>query len=735
VGDPPGQSPPAEAPPAGQMPGREATPTPPRLLFAAVCCLGISHIITQLVLMRELLCVLAGNEMIFGIILAAWFLLMGLGALLGRWSGRLAGRITELVLAHLLVAILPVADVFLLRALRNVVFVRGVEVGVVQSLVICLLLLAPFCLIGGYVLTLACELLAARRDAASIGKVYFLDVLGDIGGGLLFSFVLIYLVGHFGALYVPAAINLAAAVTVALAARKRALAAAAAAVALGAAAAAGAVDLGGLSTAMEYSGRNVVYSGNSPYGRLVVTESSGQYDFIENGVPLFSTQEVRHVEETVHYAMAQRPAAEDVLLVSGGVSGTAGEILKYPVRRVDYVELDPLIIEVARRFVPAGLADERIAVHLTDGRRFVRQTGRRYDVVIVDVPDPSTFQINRFYTVEFFRHVRRALSEGGVMVISLGGYANYMSRDLARLIAVIHRTLGEVFARVRMLPGERVFFLASDGELTGDIAGRIERAGVETKWVRPEVLDATLTPDRIAELRRAVSDDAPANRDFSPVLYYYQLLYWTGKHPARYGVLAAVAAIALAAYAVRLRAVTLAVFTTGFAASALEVIVLVGFQIVHGYVYHRVGLIVTTFMMGLAVGSHLANRWLDRAGRRDLVKLELAVAAYAGLVPVALLGLDRLAAAGAESLSAWVAFPLLTFALAVLVGMEFPVAGKAGFQAVAPTASRLYTADFVGACIGALLVSTLLIPLVGIFAVCAIVAALNVASGLIVRFT
>ncbi|MGB2824465.1 MAG: fused MFS/spermidine synthase, partial [Phycisphaerae bacterium] len=566
-----------------ETPG-QSPPVPPRLLFAAVCCLGISSIITQLVLMRELLCVLAGNEMILGIILGTWFGLMGLGALLGRWSGRLAGRIAELVLAHLLVAVLPVADVFVVRALRNVVFVRGVEVGVAQSILSCLVLLAPYCLIAGYVLTLACRLLAARRDAASIGKVYFLDVLGDIAGGLLFSFVLVYLLGHFGILYVPAAMNLIAAVAVAAAAKRKVLAASAGAVALCAAAGAVAVDLDGLSIAAEYSGRNVVYSGNSPYGRLVVTESNGQHDFIENGVPLFSTQEVERVEETVHYAMAQRPAARDVLLVSGGVSGTAREVLKYPVRRVDYVELDPLIIEVARRFVPAALTDERITVHGTDGRRFVRRTQRRYDVVIVDVPDPSTFQINRFYTAEFFGHVRRVLSKGGVMAVSLGGYANYLSSDLARLIGVTHRTLREAFANVLMLPGGRVFFLASDGGLTSDVAARIEQAGVETSWVRAEVLRGTITPDRLAELRRAVTDDVPVNRDFSPVLYYYQLLYWAGKYPARYGVLAAVAAAALAVYLLRLRAVTFAVFTTGFAASALVVVVLVGFQIVHGYV-------------------------------------------------------------------------------------------------------------------------------------------------------
>ena len=48
---------------------------------------------------------------------------------------------------------------------------------------------------------------------------------------------------------------------------------------------------------------------------------------------------------------------------------------------------------------------------------------------------------------------------------------------------------------------------------------------------------------------------------------------------------------------------------------------------------------------------------------------------------------------------------------------------------VAPTAGRLYLADLVGACLGAMLVSTLLIPLISVTGACAVAAALNVASG------
>jgi len=228
---------------------------PPRwLLFLAVSCLGISAITTQLVLMRELLNVLAGNEMIFGIILGNWFLLTGLGAMLGRTVGRLSRPIAVLVVAQVLVAVLPIVDVLAVRTLPGIVFVRGAEIGVTQAVVSCFVLLLPYCLITGYLLALACRLLASKKDAASIGQVYFLDVLGDIVGGLAFSFVLIHLLDHFSIVYIPAGLNLAFALAIAVYGGRTLLAGLVVGPAIAAVALVAALDLDALATRIEPDG-------------------------------------------------------------------------------------------------------------------------------------------------------------------------------------------------------------------------------------------------------------------------------------------------------------------------------------------------------------------------------------------------------------------------------------------------------------------------------------------------
>lgn len=705
------------------------------VLFLAVCALGVSAFLTQITLMRELLSVFAGNELVLGIVLGNWLLLTGVGAYLGKTAARLRDGVAVLIAAQVLIAILPVVQVLLLRTLRNVVFLRGAEVGATETVAACFVLLAPYCLLAGYLLTLSSLVLASGRAPTSIGQVYFLDNIGDIVGGLLFSLVLVHICHHFQILYVSALVNLLTASLAAWFFGRRWLLAAVVASSVLLAAVMSLGDLDRVSMRALFPGQQVVFQDSSPYGSLVVTESAGQYTFVENGVALFSTGNIEQVEETVHYAMAQRPDARRVLLMGGGVCGTAKEILRYGVAAVDYVELDPAVIRVAQQFQPGVLADARIHVALTDGRLFVRQSPHRYDVVIVDVPDPANSQINRFYTREFYDQTAARMTAEGVLCVSLGRYENYLSDELADLIAVTHATLRGRFRNVLMLPAGKIYFLASDGPLTIQIADRIERHGIGTQLVGRHYLDGVLTPDRLAAVRRAVTPDAPLNADFNPILVYCDLRYWMSQFKVRFGFLEGVLGLMLFVGLLRARPVSFAIFTTGLAASALEVVLLVGFQVLYGCVYHQVGWIVTMFMLGLGIGSYTMNRWLPRRSRKDLVWLELAVALYAGGLPWVLMALGQMQSVPVQLWASQAAVPVLALGLAVLVGLEFPLAGKADFRTVSDTAARLYTADYLGAALGALLVSTFLIPVIGVVAVCLLAAGLNVLSGGILCWT
>ena len=141
----------------------------------------------------------------------------------------------------------------------------------------------------------------------------------------------------------------------------------------------------------------------------------GQRAFFENGLLAFETQST-FPEEVVHLSLLFHPAPRSVLLVGGGVGGDLREILRHPVEEVVYVELDPAVIRAAQHHLPPGeasvLADPRVRLIFTDGRRYVQTAGRTFDAVILDLPEPSTGALNRFYTEEFFAEARVVLASG-----------------------------------------------------------------------------------------------------------------------------------------------------------------------------------------------------------------------------------------------------------------------------------------------------------------------------------
>jgi len=492
------------------------------------------------------------------------------------------------------------------------------------------------------------------------------------------------------------------------------------------------LDLQETSTRAIFPGQNLVYEGNSIYGNLVVTEFDRQYNFYENSLPLFSTGNEFSNEEKVHYAMLQKPGAKRVLLISGGVAGTTREVLKYPVSRLDYVELDPKLIEFGRQFTD-NLNDDRINVINTDARYYVKTTGNRYDVIIIDLPDPASIQINRFYTVEFFRELRGILAPGGVVSASLSSAENYMSPEVRELNSGLYHTLRHEFNNVIVIPGYVNFFIASDSELDYDYAGRVKQTGIETSYLE-YYLPGKLTPGRIERAAALADEEAEINTDFKPASYRHSQKLWLslfGIGPELVAV-AVLLLLVLAFSATRFRPVSLAILIAAITGIGIEFILIASFQILYGYLYYKIGILITAFMAGIVIGAGWINRRLDKVSQRRMSKFIFLIAIYSLLLPEILLLLQGWQESSLLFISVEILFPLLTIIIGILVGIEFPLAVKLYIKerGATKTAGLLYALDLVGACIGTYLVSILLIPILGIIPVCLILFAVNILIGI-----
>ncbi len=165
------------------------------------------------------------------------------------------------------------------------------------------------------------------------------------------------------------------------------------------------------------------------------------------------------VEEFVHLPMLAHPDPKRLLILSGGAGGIINEILKHSsVERVEYAELDPLLLDLIRRFqtplTENELTDKRVKVKHIDGRLFLKITENKYDLILVGVLDPSNLRTNRFFTKEFFSLAKEKLNEDGILVIGLPGSLDYLNDELKNLNRCIFNTIKTVFAYVRVFPGD-----------------------------------------------------------------------------------------------------------------------------------------------------------------------------------------------------------------------------------------------------------------------------------------
>jgi len=195
-------------------------------------------------------------------------------------------------------------------------------------------------------------------------------------------------------------------------------------------------------------GLDLIYSENSVYGNIAVVQRETQYTFYADGIPILTAPvpDVVLSEEIVHLPMLFINQPEWALVLSGGMGGVLSELSKYPWQGIDYTELDPLLIEAVEDFPTPltlnELSDPRLKVEHVDGRLLVRRKGWShtdgYDLVMVNLPYPSTLQLNRYYTAEFFQMVQGILSDDAILVVRCPGILTYMSdelRDLNRMVS------------------------------------------------------------------------------------------------------------------------------------------------------------------------------------------------------------------------------------------------------------------------------------------------------------
>jgi spermidine synthase len=170
----------------------------------------------------------------------------------------------------------------------------------------------------------------------------------------------------------------------------------------------------------------IVYSETTSYQRIVVTQNRAGFQLFLNGNLQFSSaDEYRYHEALVHPAMIAADAPPRRVLVLGGGDGLAlREVLAHPsVEQVTLVDLDPAMTSLARSFPAlamlnrAALSDRRVTIINDDASVWIDEHPGLWDAIIVDFPDPNTFQLGKLYTKAFYRRLLAHVSPGGAVAV------------------------------------------------------------------------------------------------------------------------------------------------------------------------------------------------------------------------------------------------------------------------------------------------------------------------------
>jgi spermidine synthase len=658
--------------------------------------IGLVSSSLQLLLLREMLNISGGYELVTGIFLGSWLIGSSIGATIAGSS-----RLTDLRKINLIFSLSPLFSVTMMFLLSRMFLITGESPSFLVSLVYTFMVLLPFCMVSGFTFIKLISFAKTGNDFAP-GKSFSVETIGGVVSGILISsltsgilntYQLLLLVILFSVSYVLLSYylvnpggKLAARLIIFVIASAIIL-----------------TSPDKQFRQILLPGINVTESEDTPYGNITYGVYHGEKSTYYNQRLLTYNYDVVEREENIHYAMLQSQSPNNVILISGALNTQLPEVMKYPVKEVIYIERDPALI---RNWSPKqDTLDIKLSVVNSDAFRYIRKTGGLADVIILSVPPPSTLQLNRYYTTEFFVAVRKKLNEGGVFMCSPGTGNDYFNKESIDLYSSIYNSLSSAFRYVKPVLGNKLYFIASDKEISVAFCSLTEIKKISNIYVSPDFLSDDLIAKKTEEITGLMNSRIRQNRSTFPVATYHFQLYSFSKDRDEKTPALVILILLFAAPLVLIKKRFMMMYFSASALAGFEIIILLTLQIMIGNMYQLTGLVIAGLMAGLATGSG--------AGIKILRGISLAKTGIALLLIYAAIGLLFNTIIGLKyEIPGLVLIVLSAFLPALLTGQLFHHLTMNRNELT--SASSVYSADLAGSALGFILVTGIAIPVLGI---------------------
>ncbi len=281
---------------------------------------------------------------------------------------------------------------------------------------------------------------------------------------------------------------------------------------------------------MSYEGV-VVFEKQSKYQKIVITEwRDHHFLFINKNLQLSTFDEHLYHEPLVHPIMNLLDKPQKILVLGGGDGCAVRDILKYEsVQEIHLVDLDSCMTNIGK-YEPVfraqnnnSMHSDKVTIHNVDAFQFLESDTTKFDIIIVDLPDPKTIDITKLYSKRFYMLCNRALYDNGCIITQAGS-----PQFATKAFLCVDKTISSAgFSTLKL--HNNVISLGEWGWVLGSKALAPEvlkwkvlnedYEGVETRWINKE---SNFYMTSFGKFQVDTSD-IKVNTNAEPVLYRYYL--------------------------------------------------------------------------------------------------------------------------------------------------------------------------------------------------------------------
>jgi len=680
--------------------------------------LGFFSIGGQVLLLRELVSSLNGDELFIGVALFSWLASVAIGSIIG---GRDSFQMKSFPLFFAAVIFLPAS----IMGVRLSSVIIGLNAGEIipfaSAALISISMMLPVGLIFGALFSVITR--EGYRPAESIARVYLFEGLGAFVGGIANT----ALVGRtFSTLSMAVALGLTTITLYLLPIWKKKI-----------------LFIGGLLfvlllliksfvpfvdtqlDSLKYKSYRIEASFDTHYGHQAILSRDSAVSLLTDNTVEGSYPDLMAAENILIPPLLYNPQAQNILFIGRTELGIRQ--LAYNLPNLKITALDPRepLSSALDRIIPPGRLVQRLA---DDPVAFLarRNILTKYDIIIINCGEPDNYKNSRFLNDNFLMTASTLLKEGGVLFYpSKYDSDRHISPDKAEILSIISGSLKKAFAHISVWSGEMTLFFASDKPLfdlpVDSIIARADSLGYRPQYISADYLIDRFQRIKTDRLNDALKSSTEINTLGKPNLIYKQAIFRSKIDTIDRAIIPLVFKENI--WIVILPAVILAIlvltimkrqrrrlyglflfFAAGLVSLSLELISFYVYQTSAGSIYSEMGALIGIFMLGLSLGTFISLRMDNDHLEFPALILLLAgalvfMATYSNVNPKAVLYY----------------YLFFMFTIAIGSGSLF-VAAANRYYFGRPESNRGlgYAFELAGSSIGALVPTMILLPLIGL---------------------